>query len=149
MYIAALFLLVKCFEMAMVEQLYWIIILSIVIASIAWTVTQEEIFHEPRDWAKNHSESSSNIFVRKFFYVWTCEYCFSHWVTILVLLLTGFQLLFADWRGYVLAFFALPWVANQIMSLYRRLRVDIKHENLKAEVVKHEKKEKEREAKAS
>ncbi len=100
---------------------------------------QEEIFREPRDWAQERSESSSNIFVRKFFYVWTCEYCFSHWVTILVLLLTGFQLLFADWRGYVLAFFALPWVANQIMSLYRRLRVDIKHEDLKAEVESQEK----------
>ena len=130
------------------DQIFWLVILSIVVASVAWTVTQEEIFREPRDWAQERSESSSNIFVRKFFYVWTCEYCFSHWVTILVLLLTGFQLLFADWRGYVLAFFAMPWVANQIMSLYRRLRVDIKHEDLKAEVVKHEKKEKEREAKA-
>ena len=131
------------------DQIFWLIILAIVVASDAWTVTQEEIFREPRDWAKERSDMASNIFVRKFFYVWTCEYCFSHWVTILLLLLTGFQLLFADWRGYVLAFFALPWVANQIMSLYRRLRVDIKHENLKAEVVKHEKKVKEREAKAS
>ena len=128
------------------EQVFWLVMLGIVVASISWTVTQEEIFREPREWAKERSETASNIFVQKFFYVWTCEYCFSHWVTILVLLLSGFQLLFADWRGYVLAFFALPWVANQFMSLYRRLRVDIKHENLKAEVVKHEKKEKDREA---
>ena len=132
--------------MGYVDQIFWLTILAIVVASVAWTVTQEEIFSEPRDWAKERSESASNIFVRKFFYVWTCEYCFSHWVTILVLLLTGFKLLYIDWRGYVLAFFALPWVANQIMSLYRRLRVDIKHENLKAEVVKHEKKEKEQAA---
>jgi hypothetical protein len=132
--------------MGYVDQIFWLTILAIVVASVAWTVTQEEIFSEPRDWAKERSESASNIFVRKFFYVWTCEYCFSHWVTILVLLLTGFKLLYTDWRGYVLAFFALPWVANQIMSLYRRLRVDIKHENLKAEVVKHEKKEKEQAA---
>jgi hypothetical protein len=129
------------------DQIFWLIILSIVVASISWTVTQEEIFSEPREWCSKCSESASNIFVRKFFYVWTCEYCFSHWVTLLVLLLTGFQLLISDWRGYVLAYFALPWLANQFMSLYRRLRVDIKHENLKAEVVKHEKKEKEREAK--
>ena len=128
------------------DQIFWLVILAIVVASVAWTVTQEEIFSEPREWAKERSESASNIFVRKFFYVWTCEYCFSHWVTLLVLILTGFKLLFTDWRGYVLAFFALPWVANQFMSLYRRLRVDIKHENLKAEVVKHEKKEKEKAA---
>ena len=130
------------------DQIFWLVILAIVVASVAWTVTQEEIFREPREWAKERSESASSIFVQKFFYVWTCEYCFSHWMTLLVLLLTGFKLLFTDWRGYVLAFFALPWVANQLMSLYRRLRVDIKHENLKAEVVKHEKKEKEKAANA-
>jgi hypothetical protein len=127
------------------EQIFWLLILSVVVASVSWTVTQEEIFSEPRDWCKERSESASNIFVRKLFYVWTCEYCFSHWVAILVLLLTGFQLLFADWRGYILAFFALPWIANQFMSLYRRLRVDIKHESLKAEKVEQETKEIEKE----
>jgi hypothetical protein len=128
------------------EQIFWLVMLSIVVASIAWTVTQEEIFREPREWCKDCSEGAKNIFVRKFFYVWTCEYCFSHWVTILILVLTGFRFLIDDWRGYVLGFFAIPWVANQLMSLYRRLRVDIKHENLKAEIVKHEKKEIENEA---
>jgi hypothetical protein len=131
------------------DQIFWLVILAIVVASISWTVTQEEIFREPREWCKACSDTASNILVRKFFYVWTCEYCFSHWVTLLVLLLSGFQLLFADWRGYVFAYFALPWIANQFMSLYRRLRVDIKHENLKAEIVKHEKKEKEKATRAS
>ena len=130
----------------MLEQSYALLILSMVVASIAWTVTQEKIFEEWRKVAHHRSEDASNILVRKFFYVWTCEYCFSHWVTLLVLLMTGFQLLFNDWRGYVLAYFALPWVANQFMSLYRLLRVEVKHENLKAEVVKYEKKEKERAA---
>jgi hypothetical protein len=55
-----------------------------------------------------------------------------------VLFVTGFKLLFDDWRGYLIAFFLLPWVANQWMSLYRLLRVDIKHENLLAEKVKKE-----------
>ena len=117
-------------------QLYWLFILSLVVASIAWTVTQETIFEELRDAAKNKSEKASNIFVRKFFYVWTCEYCFSHWVAILLLIVTQFRLLIDDWRGYALAFFALPWIANQWMSLYRRLRVDIKKENLIAEQIK-------------
>jgi hypothetical protein len=119
-------------------QIYWIVILSLIVASIAWTVTQEKIFEEPRNFAKRKSEEASSILVRKFCYVWTCEYCFSHWVALLVLIVTGFQVLFEDWRGYVLAFFLLPWVANQWMSLYRLLRVDIKHENLLAEKVKQE-----------
>ena len=117
----------------MVVQLYWLFILSLVVASIAWTVTQETIFEEWRDAAKKKSEEASNILVRKFFYVWTCEYCFSHWVTIFVLLISQFRLLIDDWRGYVLSFFVLPWIANQWMSLYRRLRVDIKKENAIAE----------------
>jgi|SRR5687768_5695594 len=120
--------------MPMLIQIYTLLILSLVVASIAWTVTQEAIFEEWREAAEKRSEDkASNILIRKFFYVWTCEYCFSHWVTIVVLILTSFRLLVEDWRGYVLAFFVLPWLANQWMSLYRRLRVDIKKENAIAE----------------
>ncbi len=116
-------------------QIFWLIILSMIVASIAWTVTQEEIFKEWHEYCEDRCDNCESLPKRKFFYVFTCEYCFSHWTTILVLLLTGFQLLIEDWRGYVLAFFAIPWLANQMMSVYRRLRVDIKHENLKAEEV--------------
>jgi hypothetical protein len=118
------------------EQIYGLFILSIVVACVAWTVTQEEIFREPREYCKKRSKNERTIFVRKFFYVFTCEYCFSHWVTLVFLIVTGFRLIFEDWRGYVLAFFALPWLANQWMSIYRRLRVGIKHENALAEEVK-------------
>jgi len=121
--------------MPILTQLYWLIILSLVVASIAWTVTQEKIFEEWREAAKKRSESSSNILVRKFFYVWTCEYCFSHWVTILVILVAQFPLLLDDWRGYFISFFTLPLIANFWMSIYRSLRVEIKHENALAEQV--------------
>lgn len=121
--------------MLMLEQIFWLILLSIVVASIAWTVTQEEIFREPREYCADRSKKAKTIFKQKFFYVFTCEYCFSHWVTLFVLLLTGFRLLIDDWRGSVLAFFAIPWLSNQWMSLYRRLRLDIKHEDLETKVV--------------
>jgi hypothetical protein len=116
-------------------QIFWLVILSMVVGSISWTVTQEEIFKEWREFCEDRRNNCESLSQRKFFYVFTCEYCFSHWTTVLILLLTGFQLLIEDWRGYVLAFFAIPWVANQMMSIYRRLRVGIKHENLKAKVV--------------
>ncbi len=106
-----------------------------VVASIAWTVTQEEIFREWQEYCKDQCDNCQSLPQRKFFYVFTCEYCFSHWVTILILFLTGFQLLIEDWRGYILAFFVIPWLANQLMSIYRRLRVGIKHENLLAKEV--------------
>ena len=116
-------------------QIFWLIILSMVVASIAWTVTQEEIFREWRDVCADKSQKCKALVQRKFFYVFTCEYCFSHWVTLVFLLLTQFRLLIDDWRGYVLAFFIIPWLANQWMSIYRRLRVGIKHENLLARKV--------------
>ena len=110
-----------------------LVILSFVVASIAWTVTQEEVFGEFHDYCRDRCGTGSNILVRKFFYLFTCEYCFSHWVTLFVLLITQFRLLFDDWRGFLIAFFVLPWLANQWMSVYRRLRVGIKHENALAE----------------
>lgn len=119
----------------MAEQIFWLVILSLIVASVAWTVTQEEIFREPREYCADKSQACKNFFERKFFYVFTCEYCFSHWVTLAFLIFTGFKLLIDDWRGYVLAFFAIPWLANQWMSIYRRLRVGIKHENLQAKAV--------------
>lgn len=125
------------------EQIFRLVILSIVVSSVAWTVTQEEIFSEWQEICKKRSESGRTIFERKFFYVFTCEYCFSHWTTLLVLFLTGFQLLLDDWRGYILSFFAIPWVANQFMSFYRRLRVDIKLEDVKAELAELKKNEEE------
>ncbi len=70
------------------------------------------------------------VFVRKFFYLFTCEYCFSHYVAAFFLILTRFQMLYDDWRGYLISWFALVWVGNIYMSLFNRLRLDIKHENV-------------------
>ena len=122
--------------MAMSVQFYWILLVSLAVASVSWTITQEEIFREPREWCERRSKRARSIIEKKIFYVFTCEYCLSHWVTIFFIILTGFKLLIDDWRGYVIAFFVIPWVANQFMSLYRRLRVGIKHENTLAEIEK-------------
>lgn len=120
------------------SQIFTLIILSLAVSSIAWTVTQEEIFREWREALKEKSKSSQNILKRKFFYVFTCEYCFSHWVALVVIVFTGFRLVIEDWRGYLISFFVLPWIANQFMSFYRRLRVDIKHEDELLKKVKRE-----------
>ena len=65
---------------------------------------------------------------RKFFYLFTCEYCFSHYVTVAFLFLTNYKLLMNDWKGFVIAGFALVWVANVYMSLFGFIRQDIKKE---------------------
>jgi hypothetical protein len=107
------------------QQLFWLLILAIPIASIARTITSEEVFREPREWCRNRSQNCRKLIERKFFYIFTCEYCFSHYITILVLLITRYHLLLDDWRGYVIAFFSLVFVCNAYLNLYSRLRVDI------------------------
>ena len=116
--------------MPLSTQFAWLFLLAIPIACVAWTVTHEEVFREPRDYCKRKSEGEAGLFRRKFFYLFTCEYCFSHYVTIFFLAITGFKLLAQDFWGYIIAFFALVWIANQYMSIYNRLRLDIKHEKV-------------------
>ena len=121
-------------QLSIGEQIFYLFVLAVPIASVAWTVTHEEVFREPRDWCKKNSERCKRLLERKFFYLFTCEYCFSHYVTVLFLFLSRFKLLFADWRGYVISFFALVWVANVYMNLYSRVRLDLKQERLEIAV---------------
>lgn len=107
-------------------QICWLFILAIPIASIAWTVTQEEVFREVREYFIRRSKTGKTILERKFCYLFTCEYCFSHYIAILALILTDYKLLLADWRGYLIAGFALVWIANIYMGLFRLIRIDIK-----------------------
>ena len=106
-------------------QIFWLLILAIPIACVSRTVVFEEIFREPREWCVHKSKTCSRVIQRKFFYLFTCEYCFSHYATIFFVALTRFKLLIDDWRGYVLSVFALVLVANSYLNLYSRLRVDI------------------------
>lgn len=116
-------------------QLAWLMMLAIPVACVAWTVTHEEIFREPREYCKRQTgKKNCSFWRRKFFYLFTCEYCFSHYVAAVFLVITRFQMLYTGWRGYLAALFALVWVANQYMSIYNRLRLEIKHENLEIKV---------------
>jgi hypothetical protein len=120
--------------MSLPAQLAWLAILALPVATIAWTITHEEIFREPREWAADRSRTAATVVARKFFYICTCEYCFSHYVAAAFVALANFQLLLTDWRGYLIAWLAVVAVANLYMSLFGRLRVDIKSERLEAEV---------------
>ena len=120
--------------MSIGAQLAFLFILAIPIACIAWTVTHEEVFREPREFCQDRSQKCDNLVQRKFFYLFTCEYCFSHYVTVFFLFVTRFQLLYDGWRGYLIAGFALVWVANIYMNLYSRIRLDIKKEKTEIEV---------------
>jgi hypothetical protein len=114
----------------MAFQVLSLFLLALPIASIAWTITHEEVVREFRDVCLGKSTTCRSIYVRKFFYLFTCEYCFSHYVAAVFLVITRFKLLYPDWRGYLIAGFSLVWVANVYMSLFARIRLEVKREGV-------------------
>ncbi|MEO8665213.1 MAG: hypothetical protein ABI462_06935 [Ignavibacteria bacterium] len=120
--------------MELSEQVVNLFLLALPIACIAWTITHEELFREPREFCTKRSHSGKTVLQRKFFYIFTCEYCFSHYVAILFLIFTRFHLLFDDWRGYIIGGFALVWIANIYMSIFGLVRVGLKKEKMDADI---------------
>ncbi|MFB3905270.1 MAG: hypothetical protein ACE15E_17605 [Acidobacteriota bacterium] len=116
--------------MSLATQVVWLAIIAMPVATVSWTVTHEEIFREVREYFEARSRDSRSPLGRKFHYLVTCEYCFSHYAALLFVILTGFWLLLNDWRGYVLSLFALVWVANFYMTIYAHLRVNLKKERV-------------------
>lgn len=120
--------------MQLSEQVRDLFLLALPIACIAWTVTHEEIFKEPREYCIRKSKGCKRLLERKFFYLFTCEYCFSHYVTLFFLIITRYHLLFFDWRGYLIGGFALVWIVNVYMSLFGFIRVGMKKEKMDADM---------------
>ena len=111
--------------MSIYMQTLYLFLLAIPIACVSWTVTHEEVFREPREYCVKRSLNGKTLLERKFFYLFTCEYCFSHYVTIIILFLTGYKLVMEDWRGYIIGGFSLVWISNIYMSLFGLIRQDI------------------------
>jgi hypothetical protein len=60
-------------------QILWLFVLAAPIACVAWTVTHEEVFRTFHEWAFARARSALAC-TSKIFYLFTCEYCFSHYV---------------------------------------------------------------------
>jgi hypothetical protein len=115
-------------------QVAYLFLMALPIACIAWTVTHEEVFREPREYCEHRCKTGRTLLTRKIFYLFTCEYCFSHYVTLFFLIITRYHLLYFDWRGYIIALFALVWIANIYMSLFGLIRVGMKKEGFEAKI---------------
>jgi len=112
------------------QQIAELFVIAVPVAAIAWTVTHEEVFREFHELCLERSQSCRRIYARKFFYLFTCEYCFSHYVAAAFLAITRYKLLFPDWRGYLISEFSLVWVANVYIAIFSRLRLDLKKERV-------------------
>jgi hypothetical protein len=120
------------------DQVIWLFLLAIPVASVAWTVTHEEVFREVHEYCIRRADKSKTIAGRKFFYLLTCEYCFSHYVTIIMLVLTGYKMLMPDWSGYLIGGFGIVWIANLYMTIYAVLRGYMKKESIETKLVEKE-----------
>ena len=114
-------------------QALYLALLALPVAALSWSVTHEDILREPREFCQRQSEHCRNMLVRKFFYIFTCEYCLSHYVAIVFIAVTKFKFLLDWWMGYVISLFAVVAIANFYMSLFGRLRVDIRSERAEAD----------------
>lgn len=104
-----------------------ILLAAIPVACIAWTVTQEEVFRELRDWLCSIRDNRAAAWwCRKLAYLPTCHYCFSHYVAAAVVAAFGLTLITTSPLGHVAAWFALVWIANIYITLYHILRQTLK-----------------------
>ena len=117
-------------EVPLSTQIVWLFVLAAPVSCVAWTVTHEQVFEEVHDWRARQSQQCRHFAARKFFYLFTREYCFSHYVAAAAVALSGFRLLVDGWVGALIAWLTLVWVANLYMSLFVRLRLDIKRERV-------------------
>ena len=109
------------------EQLVRGLLLAIPIACLAWTITQEEVFHELRESLKAYQERHKDSFWRrKLAYLPTCPYCFSHYLAALFVWLFQFKMLADDWRGYAVSLFSLVLWANVYLTAYQWLRASLR-----------------------
>jgi hypothetical protein len=124
--------------MSLGTQVVYLLLIALPVASVSWTVTHEEILREAREYCLLRSQEDSSLLSRKFFYLFTCEYCFSHYVAIFFLLITHFHLIFQDWRGTLMAFFSLPFIANIYMGLFAQTKLEAKKDRVSAKVIEQE-----------
>jgi len=119
-------------------QVAYLLLIALPIACVSWTVTHEEVFRELREYSTRRSQHDPTLLTRKFFYLFTCEYCFSHYVTVFFLFITHFHLLYPDWRGTLMAFFSLPYVSNIYMGLFAQTKLEAKKDRVTAKVIEEE-----------
>jgi hypothetical protein len=118
------------------DEFFRLVVLALPTACVAWTVTHEEIFREPRDWLTKCSQSRGSWLLRKLCFAATCDYCMSHYIAAGAIALTGFTLFTSDWRGFLLGWLTLTAIANIYLAVFSHIRVEIGKE--RAEMVQAE-----------
>jgi len=82
-----------------------VIYLSLVTASISFTVTETKLFVPLREWIRKNSSSLGELF--------TCGYCFGHWIAFALVVLYRPRLFDFWWLlDYFLTALIIAWLAG-------------------------------------
>ena len=129
-------------------MLFWF--LAVPVAIIVRACTTEEVFRQPREFCASQNRRYEDLLDReqanfveraryfalsKLCYVPTCDFCFSFWISLLVVWIADYYLYFDDWRGLALATFVVMGMANVYISLYSHIRVDLRKERAVAKTI--------------
>lgn len=104
-----------------------ILVLGLIVSSISWNVTQEELFKDFRDWICAWSKNKS-LAHKKCAYLFTCYYCFAHYVAL------GVYLMFNEpvYDSHIIGYFCLLVCAHVELTLFNLLRVVLRWIRAKA-----------------
>ena len=81
-----------------------VVTLSLVTASISFTVTETKLFLPLREWMNTRSALAGELF--------SCGYCFGHWVALGLVAMYRPRLFVAWWPfDYVLTALVIAWLA--------------------------------------
>jgi hypothetical protein len=140
----------------MQEVILGAVLHALPVACAAWTLTHEEIFREWWEGCSSRSQKHKKEYLyekklyreyndgsfaklswhwlmHKLCFLFTCEYCVSHWLALILLNVTGYRLYYEGWLGFGMAFFSVPWLAVLMMDIHQRLRVVIRKERVEAD----------------
>jgi hypothetical protein len=127
-------------------MLFWF--LAAPVAILARALATEEIGREAREFCaaqqaccqeRRRSSDAGKIrcaadfLLQKLFYMPTCEFCSSFWVSLIVVLIAEYRIHFDDWRGVALACFVVMGLANVYLSVFTQIRVDSRKDRAVAE----------------
>lgn len=103
------------------DPLLRLLALAFIVFVAAWTVTQEEIFRELREWLARHASQNPRLLIRKVAYLPTCYYCFGFWVSVVVFAFAGVTL-FSHWSGWIAGFALMFFAAQMYLTLFHLFR---------------------------
>lgn len=115
----------------------WLLILSIPVACVSWTIAETEVFRNVRESFKEWAKNRGGMVRQKLAYLPTCYYCTSHYVAIFFLLMRPTNIA-EDIRGYVISWFTVVAFSAVWLTIYNMLRASLRW--IKAEADRAEEK---------